>query len=223
MSNLQPNIDPLHLAIALGPLAAYFLLLGLVNLSRRALVTTATRDVFALGIAVSGLVIAGPMELFLPEAAAWQFGSFVWVLLLSFYFLCLTLISLLLRPRIIVYNQTRDETRQAVESVARELDSDGRWDGDSLLCPNLRVHLHIETFGAVKNVQLVSSGAEQSFNGWKKLELSLRDHLAESSGTPNLYGMVLMAFGIMMAGMVGVYLVNDPQTVAQSLKEMLRF
>jgi 2-keto-4-pentenoate hydratase len=37
--------DPLHLIIALGPLAMYLLLMGLFNLTRRPLVTTGTRVV----------------------------------------------------------------------------------------------------------------------------------------------------------------------------------
>ena len=66
--------DPLHLAIALGPLAVYFLLVGMINLSSRPLVTTGARDAAALGVGLSGLVFAGPMELFLPEDAAIHFG-----------------------------------------------------------------------------------------------------------------------------------------------------
>ena len=60
------NVDALHLSIALGPLAVYLLLLGFVNLSTRPFVTTGARDVGALGLAIAGLIVAGPMELFLP-------------------------------------------------------------------------------------------------------------------------------------------------------------
>ena len=60
-------VDPLHLSIALGPLATYLMVLGVVNLSIRPFVTTGSRDTAALGLAISGLAIAGPMELFLPE------------------------------------------------------------------------------------------------------------------------------------------------------------
>ena len=47
------QLDPLHVIIALGPLAAYFVLLGLLNLSRRPLVTTGARDVAALEVALT--------------------------------------------------------------------------------------------------------------------------------------------------------------------------
>ena len=50
-------MDPLHLCIALGPVARYFLLLGSINLSRRPFVTSGTRDAAALGIAIVGGVL----------------------------------------------------------------------------------------------------------------------------------------------------------------------
>ena len=68
-------MDPLHLSIALSPLAVYFVLLGIINLSARPQLTTGARDTAALAVGLSGLVVVGPMELFLPERAAAQFGG----------------------------------------------------------------------------------------------------------------------------------------------------
>ena len=63
------SIDPFRLAIALVPVAAYVLLLGLVNLRRRPFLTSGGSDLTALGVALSGLMFVGPLELFRPEAA----------------------------------------------------------------------------------------------------------------------------------------------------------
>jgi hypothetical protein len=60
-------MDPLHVAIALGPLATYLLVLGVLNLSSRPLLTTGGRDAAALAMAIAGLMVVGPMELFLVE------------------------------------------------------------------------------------------------------------------------------------------------------------
>ena len=76
-------MDPLHICIALGPLAIYFLVVGLVNLRARPFITSGAQDAAALGVGVMGLVIAGPMELFFPESAAVQFGFWVWALLIA--------------------------------------------------------------------------------------------------------------------------------------------
>jgi hypothetical protein len=97
-------IDPLHSLIALAPLAFYALAMAYCNLRRRPVLLTGARDAALLGVAVSGLVAAGPMELFMPEAAAMRFHSYIWALLAVFYLLCLALVVLVIRPRIVVYN-----------------------------------------------------------------------------------------------------------------------
>ena len=56
------TVDPFRLAIALLPLAAYVLLLGLLNLRRRPFLTSGGCDVAALGVALSGLMFVGPLE-----------------------------------------------------------------------------------------------------------------------------------------------------------------
>src|SRR5688572_189670 len=100
----MPLPDPLHACVALGPLATYLLVLGAINLSRRPLLTTGGRDAAALALALAGLAAAGPMELFMPERAAVYIGGWVWVLLLTVYFLAVVLLILSMRPRLIVYN-----------------------------------------------------------------------------------------------------------------------
>jgi hypothetical protein len=215
-------VDPLHFTIALGPLAVYLLLLGTLNLSRRPFLTTGPRDISALGLAISGFVVAGPMELFLPEKAAVHFGGFIWVLLLGFYVLCLTLLVLLLRPRIIIYNVTADQLRPILADVVSELDPDARWAGESLILPRLSVQLHVEPFVAMRNVQLVSSGPRQSYVGWRRLENALAQALRETKSTPSPYGFSLIFFGLLMVGLITYCVVNDSQAVAQALREMLR-
>ena len=215
-------MDPLHLCIALGPLAIYFLLLGSLNLSRRPFVTSGTRDAAALGIAIGGFVIAGPMELFLPEAAAVRMGVWVWPTCIAFYVLCLALAVLLMRPRIVIYNVTFEQLRPCLADVVQRLDSEARWAGESLVMPNLGLQLTVESQGMMKNVQLVGAGSQQSFHGWRLLEAELAAVLRPIKGTRNPYGMSLVMFGLLMAGSVVYWLTRDPQGVAQALNEMLR-
>src|SRR4051812_131679 len=102
-------METIYLCVALGPLALYFLMLGLVNLSHRPLLVTGARDAAALGLALAGFVIVGPMQLFMPEQAATQFGPYVWLLMVSFYALCVSLWILLSRPRLVIYNVSPSE------------------------------------------------------------------------------------------------------------------
>ncbi len=152
---------------ALGPLAAYLFLLGIINLSRRPLVVSGFRETAALGLALSGFVIVGPMQLFMPEPAAAYFGSLVWALLLGFYGLMLILIILLSKPRLVIFNLKLSQLRPVLSELALRLDSQARWAGDSLSLPQLGVQLHIDDFPSLRNISLASTGDEQSFSGWR--------------------------------------------------------
>ncbi len=216
------NIDALHLSIAVGPLAVYFLLLGFINLSNRPFLTTGARDVAALGMAIAGFIVAGPMELFLPEAASNRFGGYVWLLLLAFYGLCLMLVVLLMRPRLVIYNANPEQLRSILAEVVKQLDEEARWAGDSLVLPKLGVQLHVELFGAMRNVQLVSSGPRQSFVGWKRLEMGLANVLKQTKASPNPHGFAMMALGILLICVMTFWMISDPSTVVRGLNDMLR-
>jgi len=215
-------VDPLRLGIALSPLAAYLLLLGLVNLSSRPLLTSGGRDLAALALGISGLVAVGPMELFFPELAVERFGGYVWLLLLGFYALLVVLLTLIPKPRLVIYNMTVEQLRPTLANVVADLDPDARWAGECLALPRLGVQLHIESFLAMRNVQLISSGTHQSFAGWRRLERELVKGLKGVSSPPNPYGFSLVFFGLLMVALITFSIVSDAGAVAQTLREMLR-
>jgi len=220
-------MDPLHATIALAPAAVYLLLIGMLNLSSRPFVTSGVRDAAALGIAISGFVIAGPMELFLPEGLIAKFSALeiawaIWPFLIVFYVLCLTLLVLLQRPRIVVYNASPDQLRAALADVITQLDKEARIAGDSISLPNLGVQLHVEPLPLLKNVQLSSSGPSQSYQGWRDLEIALRAALRESRGTANPYGLTLMLFGLTMLLIIGSMMAWQSDQIAQAWSEMMR-
>ncbi len=216
-------MDPFRLCLALGPVAVYVLLLGALNLSRRPFLVSGTRDAAALGLAVAGFVIVGPMELFFPDAAASVFqASYVWLLLLAFYGLCLILILLLLRPRLIVYNVSVDQLRPILADLVGELDSDARWAGDSLALPNLGVQLHIEGHSTMRNVSLVSVGPKQSHPGWRRLESALASVLEQVEVARNPRGVTLVGTAVLIGTTLVMAIARDPQAVARALFDMLR-
>lgn len=217
-----PCVDPLRLGIALSPLAAYLLLLGLVNLSSRPLLTSGGRDLAALALGISGLVVVGPMELFFPELAVERLGSYVWLLLLGLYALLVVLLALLPRPRLVIYNITVEQVRPTLANVVADLDPDARWAGECLALPRLGVQLYVEPFLAMRNVQLISSGPRQSFAGWRRLERGLVKGLKGMPSTPNPYGFSLVFFGLLMVALITFSVVSDAEGVAQTFREMLR-
>lgn len=214
--------EPVHACIALGPLAAYLTLIGLVNLSRHPFLTTGGRDTAALGIAVGGFVIAGPMELFMPEAAISWFGPYVWLLLIGLYVMSLTLLVLMQRPRMVIYNLDSQQLRPILANLVPQLDKEARWAGDSLLMPQLGVQLHIEPFGPMRGIQLVSSGPKQSYRGWKYLESALGRELQGVESPMNPYAISLLSFAGAIVILVAFSLFQGRQDVAQALWDMLR-
>ncbi len=216
------SVDSLHLFIALTPLALYLVLLGLMNLSRHPKLLTGARDTAVLGLALSGLVAAGPMELFMPEAAAMRFHSYVWALLGTFYLLCLSLVVLVMRPRIVIYNVSIDQLRPILASVVSELDVEARWAGDSLLLPQLGVQLCLEPSELLRNAQLVATGPRQSYAGWRRLELALAAALRSTPGARNPHGYALVLAGLAIAATVAVSVSHDAQQMAQLVRNLFR-
>ena len=214
-------MDPFRLCLALGPVAVYVLLLGALNLSRRPLLVSGARDTAALGLAVSGFVIIGPMELFFPDEAAIRFGPFVWVLLLAFYSLCVVLIVLTIRPRLVIYNISADQLRPVLADLVDQLDPEARWAGDSLTLPALGVQLHLDPSLLMRNVALVSAGAAQNHLGWKRLETALAEKLTDYQFGRNLAGVALLAVGLCLAGVLAALIAQAPRDIAAALFDML--
>ena len=219
-------MDPFRLCLALGPVAVYLLILGGMNLTRRPFVVSGTRDTAALGAAVFGLIMVGPIEMFYPSAASTLFGPLVWLFLASLYGLSVVLVLLAQRPRLVIYNIAVDELRTIMADLVEGLDGldgldgQGLWAGDSLSLPKLGVQLHIDASSAMRNVSLVSSGPLQSHRGWRKLQLELSKALWQFKVQRNLRGGSLLLAGLAIAYLLAATVVHDPQLVARSMVEM---
>lgn len=215
-------MDPFRTCLALGPVAVYLLVLGAINLARRPLLVTGTRDYAALGLALLGLVIVGPIELFFPITAAIRLEMTVWILLLALYAMLLVLLLLLMRPRLVIYNISTEELRPVLAEVVTELDAEARWAGDSLALPNLGVQLHLDNVPSLRNVSLVSSGPLQNHQGWRRLELALAAALGEIEVSRNYRAISFLTTGGMIAGFLMLLVARNPQAVAQSFFDMLK-
>lgn len=215
--------DPLRLTIALVPLASYSMLIGLLNARRRPFVTTGGADLAALGAALSGLILVGPIELFRPEAASAEYGRFVWIFMLVFYWLCVLLAVLLAKPRLVIYNISIEELRPVLAETARTIDPQARWAGDSLALPTLGIQLHLESFDLMRNVSLIASGGTQNLAGWRKLggELYQRLKPLRVSSNPRALGILLAAVILMIASTA--HMLANPQHVAQAMQEIFTY
>lgn len=215
--------DALRLTIALLPLASYFLLLGIINARKKPLLTSGGADLATLALAVSGLVFIGPIELFRPEAATTEFGSYVWLFLILLYWLGVWLAVLLARPRLVIYNISTEELRPIVAEAARSLDPQARWAGDSLSLPTVGVQLHLESFELMRNVSLVASGGQQNLATWRQLGALLAKRLENLTVEPNprWLGFVLVAIALLATSYTHMF--NHPQQIAQAMQEIFSF
>lgn len=218
-------MDPFRLCLALGPLAIYLMVIGAINMFRRPFLVSGARDTAALGLAVSGLVIVGPVELFFPVNASLRFQPFpwlVWVLLVALYGFCVVLAVLLSRPRLVIYNISRDELRPILADLVAELDPEARWAGDSLALPNVGIQLYVAGLAAMRNVSLAAIGLNQNSQGWRQLELALGAALSQLEVARNRHALGLLSAGALLALTALLAIAYDPLAVAQSLFDMLR-
>jgi hypothetical protein len=216
------TLDPLHFTIAVAPLAVYLLLVGCINLFSAPFMTTGARDFSALAIALCGFIMVGPMELFHPEAAAGRFHGWVWVLLLIFYALSVSLMILLMRPRLVIYNMTSEQLMPVLRNLTGRLDKDARWAGESVALPALGIQFYIQEFAPLRNVQLIANGTKQSFEAWRILEKELADDLKPVRSSRGSYGYLLIVTSGIVAAIAVTAMLRDQPGVLQALNEMLR-
>lgn len=214
-------MNPLHFCIAATPLSVYLLLLGYLNLRQRPFVTTRGRDVAILGLACSGLAVIGPMELFFPETAVARFGPFVWVMLLAFYGLCISMIALTIRPGLVVYNANYEQLRPVLTDTLAKLDKP-QWMGDNVRLPNAEMHFHVESHPWLYNVELVSSGNRQSLNSWRELEVGLAQAVDSVKSKANIFGPVFVAAAIALTISSWVWMGFQQEAVMTAFRQMMR-
>ncbi len=218
-------MKPFHQCLALGPVAIYMVLLGVINLARRPLVVSGGRDAAALGLAVSGLVFVGPISLLFPESIAAHFGpagtKYIWLMFVGLMAICLIMVLLVMRPRLIIYNISADQFRPILAEVVERMDADARWAGDCLYLPGLGVQLHLETFGWMRNVSLVSSGPKQDYQGWSRLEVELSAALRGVEVPWNPSGLMLLSVGNVLVLGLAWAIIRDPQAIARTVFVLL--
>jgi len=191
--------DPVRLAIAVCPLAAYLLLIGSINLQRFPFLTSGGRDALALGIGLSGLMFIGPLALMMPSWSLETYGGYAWLMMLVLYFLMLAFLILTRRPRLVIYNSNIQKLRPVLREAADSLDSSARWSGEALYLPTLQVHLILEEDYGTRNVLIKSVGPQQDYESWGKLESAMAQSMpGHEKQSPNPYGIFLVGLGAML-------------------------
>jgi hypothetical protein len=201
------------------PLAIYLIVLGAINLRRRVFVTSGIRDLGALGLALSGLVLIGPVRLFFP--AELISGPLQWGLVTAMYFSTLVLLLLFARPRVVVYNVLAAQLHPVLTEVLQALDGDVRRFGDVLSLPNRHVHFRVQSFPLFRNMSLVATEQPQDFRSWRELQAALAQALADVPVPINPRGISLTAVGAALAAIVAVLFLVDAQGTAREILQLI--
>ena len=185
------NMNAFALCLSLAPLAVYFLILGIIHASPRPFLISGDADTALLSAAVSGMVFAGPINLFFPLNAAIRFGTYIWLILAILYFLITMLVILYSRPRLIVYNIDKAQLKEILDNVASRLDENSTWAGDSLYIPRQDLDLHLEFVSGLKNVTIVSNEKYSSRLRWRNLKRLLKSELKQTTVSRNWLSIVM--------------------------------
>lgn len=216
------GMDPFRICVAVLPLSMYVMLLGIVHLLPRPFLTSGARDLAALSVGVAGLIVVGPLELFMPEAAAARFGPYVWLLLLAGYGLSVTFLVLVSRPRLVVYNVTPEQLRPVLSRVVMSFDADARWAGDGVYLPHRGIQFHLESFSSMRHVSLVASGPRQELGAWHRLEQQLASALEAVRVGVNPRGVSLCIVAAVLFIACVANMISHPLEVAEGCRTLLR-
>ena len=215
--------DPFPLLLALTPLAAYLLLIGTIRLSRRPLVTTAARDGAALAVGISGLMAIGPAELFFPAATAAAIGPLVWVGLLVFYSLVVTLIILTVRPRLIIYGAPAPLVLEPLHRACLLLDSQASVDPQRLqvYLPGLGVRLRVDGQAHQNTSEVVAFEPDLTPLFWRRLLATLRQEMIPFPRSTNYGGIGMICCGALILILLAVPLIQQPGEVLAGFRQWL--
>lgn len=210
-----------HFAIAAIPVAVYFLLVGALRLRTRPLITSGWRDTLTLGIAASGLVAIGPMQLFFPAKAASQWHEWVWLALFALYGLGLTMVMLGSRPRLVAYGMNERQFTDCLLLAARQVDERAHWDSDVLSLPEAALQLALEPSGSRRVHQVTLVGYLRDMESWLKLEREFVKSGQQISCPRATAGWPLVMFGGMLLAWSVLPLLSEPDQALAQLKEFL--
>ena len=208
-------------AIATIPVAVYFILIGALRLRRRPLITTGWRDLLTLGIAASGFVAIGPMQLFFPSKAAAIWQGWVWLALFALYFLMVMMILLSTKPRLIAYGMDENQFRDTLLESAQHIDENAFWNAGVLSIPSNGMQLAVEPSGAARVQQVVHVGLLHNLSDWIKLERSFAKCGAATDCPRSPAGWPFVIGGAFLLACAFTPMISDPGDALAQLRDFL--
>ncbi len=192
---MNVSLAAIPLWAAVLPLGAYLAILGWLHLRRRPALLGGGQDLMLLALAVSGLVMAGPLALVQPALGAtpWATG-----MLLLLFTLAVAVGILATRPRLVIYNITVEQLRPILAEVTNGLDPSARWAGESVALPTRGLQILMDGHGLAKSVSVVAVGSRTSAEAWTEFVRRLRHAVSSLRVRRNVWGGILAAVGLLI-------------------------
>lgn len=184
-------VDVLMLVGSVGPIALYFLILGLVNSHSRPYLVTSRSDFILL------TVVLAPLFLW-PVPTFVQSGN--WLPLSVGIVLASMLFAWILPRRnagFVIYNISQSRCSRVLEDVIDDIGLVGRWENDSWCSADGRTILHLRGFSLLRNVTVHFENHGGSFP-LDKFHSALRQRLDAISQLPSTTGASLVIVGVAM-------------------------
>jgi len=190
---MNVSLAAIPLWAAVLPLGVYLAVLGCLHLRRRPTLLGGGQDLMLLALAVSGLVMAGPLALLQPALGAtpWATG-----MLLLLFTLAVAVGILATRPRVVIYNMTVEQLRPILADVSSSLDVSSRWAGESVALPTRGLQVLMDGHGLAKSVSVVVVGSPTSAEAWTEFARRLRHAVSSLRVRRNAWGGTLVAVGL---------------------------
>jgi len=214
-------MNPEHLAIAAGPLALYLCWVGLRGLARRPRLISGGANVVEVAFAVLGLLMIGPLPLFLPQHSVARFGVYIWFMLLALYVLVTISIVLLSRPRLIVNNITLDVLRPLTAEIVSRMDDQCAWAGDTVALPRLGLQIQFEGQPLLRTVTLTAGGEQRNLAAWDHFRRELAGSLRKLQVGPHPWSVAWILAGLLLACWPAYQLWTNHHQIVRAFTELL--
>jgi hypothetical protein len=208
-------VSILQVAMALGPIAVYFLGLGLVNSQSRPLLISARRDFALLGSAFLPLVLV-PCVALTRAGHGWVAAGVLAAVIVLF------VVMLPARKGTwVVYNVGAGQFLRILQRACRRRNWQLRVEGDLLTVEPAGIQIARHGISWLRNVTLEFQGARSLPEEAAELRSALRDELACESMLPSPTGASLVVIGASLLGLPMWYLFHHMDLIVDVVRQIL--
>jgi len=216
VSSADQVVFVLQLALALGPLAVYFLGLGLVNSRARPCLVNARTDFVLLAIALIPIIIC-PVVTFIEYAQFW-----LAVLLV----LAVTILFAVLLPKQnagwVIYNIDPECCRRRLERTCKKLGWELEWGEDDLYIRAIDMKVSFSVLPWLRNVTIyLHNSVGEPHRACEQLIDVFADEIGHESMLPSPTGASLVVIGGALLGLPMWYLFHHMDAVVDVVKRIL--